>query len=198
MEVILKDDVVGVGDVGDRIQVKPGFARNFLIPQGLAIESGAKSAKVVNHQMKQIEKRKKELKSEAEGLADKVRNTTLKMGLRVASGGKVFGSITSRDIAKAFTAENFEIDRRRVLLGEPIKKIGVHLVDVKLHADVLTKLKIEVEEIKATAKEEEEEASQAKANLEAATAAQTEAGEGADEAGSDGAEEAETEAGDGE
>lgn len=147
MEVILKDDIVGLGDIGQKVKVKPGYARNFLIPQGLAVELGARRAKQLKNQMLQIEKKKKELAVSANESADKIRNTTLKLKLRVAPGGKVFGSIGARDVSKAFQEAGFEIDRRRVLLADPIKKIGVHLVDVKLHADVLTQVKVEVEEL---------------------------------------------------
>jgi len=146
MEVILKDDVVGLGDIGQSVKVKPGYARNWLIPKGLAVELGAKRANQLKNHMQLIEKKRKELAVSANAVADKIRNTTVKLKLRVAPGGKVFGSIAARDVSAALKENGFDIDRRRVLLSEPIKKIGVHLVDVKLHAEVATQLKVEVEE----------------------------------------------------
>ena len=166
MRVILKDDVVGLGDIGQTVNVKPGYGRNFLIPQGKAIEAGSKNAAVVAHYQKAIEKKKKALKIAGEQEAEKLRNVDLVLDLRVASGGKVFGSVTSRMIAEELKKQGFEIDRRRVLLGEPIKKIGVHFVNVKLHSEVKAQLKVVVNEKAAEKEEEEQEALEAKARIE--------------------------------
>ena len=165
MRVILRDDVVGLGDIGQEVNVKAGYARNYLIPQELAIEAGAKKASAVAHQMKQIQKRKNEKKVDCEKVADKLRDIELPQELRVSSSGKVFGSVTNRMIAEALQAEGFEIDRRRVLLAEPIKKLGVHFVGVKLHPEVQVQLKVKVVEKAATAEEEQSEADQLKAKL---------------------------------
>ncbi len=165
MRVILRDDVVGLGDIGQEVNVKAGYARNYLIPHELAIEAGAKKASAVAHQMKQIEKRKNQKKVECEKVADKLRDIELPQELRVSSSGKVFGSVTNRMIAEALQAEGFEIDRRRVLLAEPIKKLGVHFVGVKLHPEVQVQLKVKVVEKAATAEEEQAEADQLKAKL---------------------------------
>lgn len=165
MRVILRDDVVGLGDIGQEVNVKAGYARNYLIPQELAIEAGAKKASAVAHQMKQIEKRKNQKKVECEMVAHKLRDIELPQELRVSSGGKVFGSVTNRMIAESLRSEGFEIDRRRVLLTEPIKKLGVHFVGVKLHPEVQVQLKVKIVEKAATAEEEQSEADQLKVEL---------------------------------
>lgn len=191
MNIILTDDVVGLGDIGQTVRVKPGYARNFLIPRGLAIEAGSRSAAVVGHKMRQIEKKKKLMKEGANALAEKLRNVGLQLELRVGSHGKVFGSITSRDIADKLKAEGYDIERRRVLLGDPIKKLGVHFVNVKLHADVKGQVKVEIVQRAATREEEEREAKLALASFESKVAEKKAKRAGdADEAGDDATESA--------
>jgi len=166
MRVILKDDVVGLGDIGQEVSVKAGYARNYLIPQALAIEAGSKNASSIAHQMKQIEKRKNEKKVESEKIAESLRDIELVQELRVTTGGKVFGSVTNRMIAEALQSQGYDIDRRRVLLSDPIKKLGVHFVGVKLHPEVQVQLKVNVKEKAATEEEEQAEAQKLKQSLE--------------------------------
>jgi len=154
MQVILTEDVVGLGDIGECVRVRPGYARNFLIPRGKAIESKSRSAKRVAHQVAQIESKKKKLKTSAEEQAKKMSNVIVEVGLRVGSTGKVFGSVVAKDIVKALSAKGFEFDRRRVILEEPIKKIGTHQVKVKLHADVVAEVQVVVNAIDAKEQEE--------------------------------------------
>ncbi len=166
MKVLLTDDVVGLGDIGETVTVRPGYARNFLIPNGLAIEAGADNARVVAHKMKQVEAKKKKLKTEAEEKGAHLREVQVEVFLRVGSGGKVFGSIHSRDIADKLTELGHQIDRRRIVLEEPIKKIGAHTVHVRLHADVETPITVTVSPLAATKEEEEREAEEARKVLE--------------------------------
>lgn len=170
MKIILTEDVVGLGDIGEHVTVKPGYARNFLIPRGKAVEVGAKSAKSIAHQRWQIDAKKKREQVKAEELAATVRNIELQFGLRVGSGGKVFGSIGSRDIAEKLTEQNIQVDRRRVLLAEPLKKPGTHFVTVKLHADVKAQVKVTIEKLAATKEEEQLETEQARVRIDTATA----------------------------
>jgi large subunit ribosomal protein L9 len=156
VQVILTEDVVGLGDIGQTVNVKPGYARNFLLPRGRAVA----------HHMRQIEAKKRRMKNGAEEMAQKIRDLTIVLDVRVASGGKVFGSITSRDIAEKLKESGFEVDRKRVLLPEPIKKVGTHFVRVKLHPEVEGLLKITVNEREASAEEEQTETDEAKRNLE--------------------------------
>ena len=175
MDIILMDDVVGLGDIGEQVTVRPGYARNYLIPRGLAVETGARSAGELAHRRRQIEAKKRRMKGAAESIAEQIRGTTLELGLRVGSSGKVFGSIGTKDIAEKLTAAGFAIDRRRVVLAEPIKKLGTHFVKVKLHADVECQVKVNIEQIAASKEEEEAEAEKLKVSLEAQAAERDEA-----------------------
>lgn len=184
MRVILTDDVVGVGDIGEFVKVKPGFARNFLIPRGLAIESESISAKEIAHRMKQIEAKKRRLRIAAEGEAERIALAAVELKLRVGSGGKVFGSVGARDVAEKLKEQGFDIDRRRVMLHEPIKKIGVHAVKIKLHPEVVAEVKVTVAAIAASKEQEEEETQAAKVAIEqAASAAEEEPASAGDEDG---------------
>lgn len=182
MQVILTEDVVGVGDIGETVTVKPGYARNFLIPRGVAIETASSSAKQIAHVSRQIEAKKRRLKGAAEERGRELAARTVEFTLRVGSGGKVFGSVGNRDIAAALSAQGIEIDRRRVLLSEPIRSIGDHSVRVKLHAEVTVPLTVRVTKAQATEGEEQEETDEARAELEAAAAERAEGAEGEDEA----------------
>ena len=169
MEIVLTQDVVGLGDVGQKVIVKSGYARNYLLPQGMAVEIGSASARQAAHKMKQVEAKKKRFKVEAEKLVDKLKSLKLELGLRVGKSGKVFGSLSTRDIAAKLQESGFDIDRRRVLLTEPIKKIGQQNVEVKLHPEVTTEIKIDVIAIKPTKEEEKLEATEAKKKIETAS-----------------------------
>lgn len=166
MEILLTDDVVGVGDIGEKVKVKAGYARNFLIPRGLAIESGSVSGKEIAHKMRQIEAKKKRLRVAAESEAEKIAATRVDLEIRVGTGGKVFGSIGARDIADKLKAQGFEIDRRRIQLGDPIRKPGEYAVNVKLHAEVKQLVKVVVKAIAASQEEEELETQAAKQTIE--------------------------------
>ncbi len=166
MEVLLSEDVPGLGDIGQQVIVKPGYARNFLIPRGFAIEAGSKNASIVAHKMRQIQSKKQALKIEAEEFSAKLTAQPVNLSLRVGSGGKVFGSIRRKDISEKLAEGGFDVDRRRVLLEEPIKRPGSYKVEVKLHPEVLVKLIVEVAEEKASKEEEEAETAEARVALE--------------------------------
>ena len=136
MEVILLDDVIGLGDIGETIRVKPGYARNYLVPRGLALESGSVSAKVLAHRTKQIEAKKKKLRELASTRSNEISGFHLDIEIRVGANGRTFGSVTARDIAEKLTEKGFITDRRRVLLTEPIRKLGEHPVSIKIHQDI--------------------------------------------------------------
>lgn len=166
MKIILTDDVVGVGDIGETVSVRAGFARNFLIPRGVAIESETASAKEIAHRMLQIEAKKRKLRKEAEQRAQQVAGIVLECAIRVGSGGKVFGSVGTRQIAEKLQEQGIEVDRRRVLLVEPIKKLGSRKVKVKLHADVVVEIDVNVVPMAATDAEEQVETDSARQAME--------------------------------
>lgn len=165
MQIILTEDVVGVGDIGETLKVKGGFARNYLIPQGLAFEASSSTAKQIAHRMKQLEAKRKRLKQAAQSEADKLRDLTLEFNLRFAKGGTAFGSITAREIAERLNEQGIEVDRRRIIISETIKKAGTHFIKIKLHAEVFAQVKVIVTRLDATASEEEQEAQSAREML---------------------------------
>ncbi|MFN8389512.1 MAG: 50S ribosomal protein L9 [Bdellovibrionota bacterium] len=182
MKVILNDDVVGLGDIGETVNVKPGYARNFLIPRGLAIETGSASARVAQHRIRQIESKKRKLRGVAEERAKALQSITLTMEVRVGDRGRVFGSLSSRDIAVKLAEHGYELDRRRVLLAEPIKKLGEHTVRVKLHQDVETEVKIIVQPRESTKEEAEQDVNTARQSIEEGAAEKQAANDAAESA----------------
>ena len=166
MEVILTDDVVGVGDIGEKVSVRPGYARNFLIPKGLAFESQSRNAAIISHKMRQVDAKKKRMKVEASERAKAVSGLTVELALRVGSSGKVFGSISGRDIAEKLKELGYDLDRRRILLHDPIKKIGMHQVKVKLHSEVESTIKVNIIQVAATKEDEERAAEELRHSME--------------------------------
>jgi large subunit ribosomal protein L9 len=144
MEIILTEDIAGLGDIGEQVNVKPGYARNFLIPQGLAIESSSRRGKALAHKMKQLTAKKILLKGAALEKVEVLKQAKVELSLKVGEHDKVFGAINSRDIVEALKALGHEVDRRRVMLAEPIKKIGLHTVKVKLHSEVFAEIEVNV------------------------------------------------------
>ena len=159
MQIILTEDIVGLGDIGEEVKVKAGYARNYLIPRGLAIESGSRKAGLVAHKRRQIDAKRVKIKGEAEELKKKIESLVLNFELRLGATGKAFGSIGVRDIAKKMGEEGFTVDRRRIFLSEPIRRKGEHSVDIKLHAEVMAKIRLLVEQQDAGESEVKEEVS---------------------------------------
>lgn len=142
MKVILIEDVEKLGSMGDIVQVKDGHARNFLFPKNLA-----KAATDSNLKMVEEIKRKKALalekkKKEAEDLKEKLSLASCTISVEAGDDDKIFGSVTGQDIAQAFEQEGFSIDRRKVILEEPIKKLGVYHIAIKLHPEVTCEAKV--------------------------------------------------------
>jgi large subunit ribosomal protein L9 len=144
MKVILKTDVKDLGHVGEVVNVKDGFARNFLVPQGLAVEASTKNVKVFEHEKKKIHEMARKVKSGAAGLAEKISAAKITIKAKAGEEDKLFGSVTSMDIADALKAEGIEIDKKKIQLDEPIKRIGEYTVAIKLHSEVSAQLNVQV------------------------------------------------------
>lgn len=136
MKIILKEDVPNVGDVGEVVTVKDGYARNYLIPQGLAVLADKKNVHRIEHEQRLIKQRMAKLKGAAAELGAKIEGVAITIVRRVGEQDKLFGSVSTRDIHQALEAEGYEIDRRQVRLAEPIKSLGVYKVQIRLHPEV--------------------------------------------------------------
>ena len=144
MRLILKSEVSHLGDAGDIVNVRPGYGRNFLIPQGLAIPASEGSVKQLEHQQQIAEAiRRKEL-SGSKAIAAKLENTAITIRREAGDDDKLFGSVTKRDIAEALAAEGVEVDRRTIQLDDNIRSIGLFTVPVRLHRDVSASVRVYV------------------------------------------------------
>jgi large subunit ribosomal protein L9 len=144
MELLLKEDVDNLGARGDLVKVKPGYGRNYLLPRGLAIQATPGNKKQIELQRKTILKKEAAEHDTATQQADLLKEVTLEFARKVGEHGILYGSVTSMDIAEALAAKGYEIDRRRVLLKEPIKEPGEFEAPIKLHREVTTNVKVVV------------------------------------------------------
>jgi large subunit ribosomal protein L9 len=144
MKVILREDVDKLGRMGDLVNVADGYARNFLIPRNLAALATTKNIKSLEHEKRVIADRIKKEKMAAEEEAKKISAVSVSIPAQVGEEGKLFGSVTSKDIADAIAAQGFEIDKRKIQLEKPIKEIGTFMVPVKVHHDITAQVKVEV------------------------------------------------------
>ncbi|MGE5313343.1 MAG: 50S ribosomal protein L9 [Acidobacteriota bacterium] len=142
MKVILRQNYEGLGNIGDVVTVKDGYARNFLVPRKIAYRAAAGSLKALEEEKKQNERKEVKLVKEAEALASKLGNVSLTISMKVGEDEKLFGSVTSQMIAEALAAQNFTVDKRDITLEEPIKALGIFEVPVKLHTKVSAKVKV--------------------------------------------------------
>jgi large subunit ribosomal protein L9 len=144
MELLLKEDVDNLGVRGDLVKVKPGYGRNYLLPRGLAIQATPGNVKQIELQRKALLKKEAVERDAATQQAELLNEVTLEFTRKVGEHGILYGSVTSMDIAEAFAAKGFEIDRRRVQLKDPIKEPGEFEVPVRLHREVTTNVKVVV------------------------------------------------------
>ena len=147
MEVILKKDVEHLGYANDVVKVREGYARNFLLPRGLAISATESNRKQLNETLKQRSHKEAKIKGEAEKMADGLAAKTLKIGAKAGEGGKIFGSVNTIQIADAIRALGFEVDRKSIKLkGDAIKTLGKYEAEVVFHRDVIRTIPFEVVE----------------------------------------------------
>ena len=142
MEVILRKNVDRLGESGSRIRVKDGYARNYLIPRGLAYELSPASLAMVNEERKQEEIHEQRVFKQAADLAAAIEKTSLTVKVLVGQDDKIFGAVTSQVIADLLAERGIEVDRRKIIVEEPIKALGVFDIPIKLHANVDTKVKV--------------------------------------------------------
>jgi large subunit ribosomal protein L9 len=144
MKVILTEEIRGLGTRGDVVTVKDGYARNFLLPKNLAREASAGNLKQIEHERRKWSLLAQQEKDAAQKAADKVKGVKIRIEKRVGEHGHLFGSVTANEIADALMAKGIEVDKRRIELEQPIKNLGLHDVDVRLHRDVTVQIQVEV------------------------------------------------------
>ena len=144
MEIILKEDIVTLGYKDDVVDVKSGYARNFLIPQGKAIIASESAKKVIAENNRQRAHKLEQVKKEAEPFAEKMEGTTLSIGAKTSTTGTIFGSVTNIQIADALAKKGFEVDRKYILIKDQVKEVGTYTATVKLHKEVTVEITFEV------------------------------------------------------
>ncbi len=144
IEVILREDVKTLGRAGEMVRVKPGYARNYLLPQGLAFEATEGNKKRIAAETKARASRDQAEKVEAQQAADRLSGVALSLSGKAGEEGKLFGSITSQDVADALARAGHTVDKRRIELEHPIKTVGEHAVTIRLHPEVHAELRVSV------------------------------------------------------
>ena len=144
MEVILKQDVQGLGYKNDTVKVKPGYGRNYLIPNGVAIIANESNKRLVSENIRQAAHKAAKLKQDAEALAQKIGDLTIEIGAKAGETGKIFGAVTPFQVADALKAKGFDIDRKKVIFKEQPKQVGTYNVVIDLHKEVKHDIKIKV------------------------------------------------------
>ena len=142
MKVILTEDVPSLGKIGDLIQIKDGHARNYLIPKKLAVPANPQNLKAFEHQKNLLKQKQNRIKREAEKLAEKIEKISCTISKPTGEEDKLFGSVTSLDIEESLKEEGIKIDRKKILLEESIKSLGIYKVPIKLHPEVTAHLKV--------------------------------------------------------
>lgn len=144
MEVILKEDILNLGYKDDVVNVRKGYARNYLIPQGKAIIASESAKKVLAENQKQRAHKIAQIKSDAEALAAKMEGVTLTIGAKTSSTGTIFGSVTNIQIAEALLEKGFEVDRKIIVIKDQVKEVGTYNAVVRLHKEVSVEIPFEV------------------------------------------------------
>ncbi|MEL7212575.1 MAG: 50S ribosomal protein L9 [Pseudomonadota bacterium] len=172
MQVILLERVAKLGQMGEVVDVKPGYARNYLLPQGKALTASKANVANFEDQKAQLEAQNLETKKEAEAMADKLNGQQFIVIRQASDAGSLYGSVTTRDAADAATADGFTIERKQVELANPIKELGIHEVFIRLHPEVEATIELNVArsteeaELQASGKSIQELAAEAEAEAE--------------------------------
>ena len=144
MEIILKEDVSGLGYKNDIVSVKPGYGRNYLIPQGYAVLATSSNIKMRDENIKQAAHKAEQIKQSAEDLAASIGELTIEVKAKAGESGKIFGAITALQVADALKEKGFDIDRKKISFNSAIKEIGEHTATILLHKEVQPEIKLNV------------------------------------------------------
>lgn len=142
MRVILKEEVDNLGSIGAIVNVRDGYARNYLLPRGLATIANESNQRALEHHMKVLERKREKLVSAAKELAAKIEKTSVTVTKQVGEDEKIFGSVTSQELEDLLRADGFNISKKDILILDEIKKVGVYQAQVKLHAQIVAKFKV--------------------------------------------------------
>ena len=142
MKIILRQDYESLGKTGEVVTVKDGYGRNFLIPQGIAILATQKNTRVLEEELKSRERQVGKDRKVAEVLAEELAKISLTAAVAVGEEEKIFGSVTSQDVAELLKEKGYDIDKKKILLSDPIKALGIYTVDIKLHTEVLANVRV--------------------------------------------------------
>ena len=144
MEIILLDKIDNLGNVGDVVIVKPGYARNYLFPKGLAVRSSKRNIAFVEEKRKNIELKIAKEEQASQAIFDSLKNVEILMEVEVGENDKLFGSVTTMDLQKALNDQNIEIEKQNILLDNPIKSLGVYDIPIKVTSSVKQNIKVNV------------------------------------------------------
>ena len=144
MEVILTQDIQGLGYKNDTVDVKPGYGRNYLIPQGFAVIASTSNKKKFAENIKQAAHKAEKLRKDAEDLAAKIGDLVIEVGTKAGESGKIFGAVTTLQVAEHLKEKGFDIDRKKIAFSENIKSVGEYTAELDLHRDVKHEIGIKV------------------------------------------------------
>lgn len=144
MEVILREDIQGLGYKNDTVEVKPGYGRNFLIPRGMAIIASASNKKMIAENIRQAAHKAEKAKKDAEEIAQKIGDLTVEIKTKAGESGKIFGAITPIQVAEALSAQGHEVDRKRISFEQKIKELGEYTALLDLHKEVHHPVQVKV------------------------------------------------------
>ncbi len=142
MKVILRENLDNLGEIGDVVEVKDGYARNFLIPRKLVFEANTKNLNQLEAQKQQLERKIQKDRINAEKVRDELEKISLTIQMKVGEDGKLFGSVTTQMIADELKEKGFDIDRKTITIPEPIKALGIYTIEIKLHKEIEAKVKV--------------------------------------------------------
>ncbi len=144
MKVILKEDVQNLGAMGDAVNVTNGYGRNFLLPRKLAIPATNVNIKMIEHEQRLINRKKGKIIGEVTNIKDKLEKANISISAKVGENEKIFGSVTKVDIEDNLRELGFNIDKKSIMLGSPIKELGIQTVKIKLHPEIIAEIKVNV------------------------------------------------------
>ena len=142
MEVILKEDVPNLGEMGDIVEVADGYGRNYLLPEGLATQATAGKKAQIEHKRQQIEQIKEQQREEARGVLAEMNGVSISLAERVAESDRLYGSVTARDIAEVLQQEDYAVEAKHVQLDDPIRELGIYLIPVKLASGIFAQVRV--------------------------------------------------------